>query len=223
MSRATINEATEGDVMDVSTVTGTASSWTTVDSTVNQENVRDEAIDRRLVAARTITPANGRSIRTDATKYEHTDTAFALVGSNAKVGAVSIDTAAGEMLRIRASCYFRSPGDGTDPHPPKTVISFVLGYATAATSETGLTHADWTTLNHTFRQTKLNNTTPATSSEGRNAGSYTVTHYFSPASPVDTSNFYVGLFVKGVGYEDSTAGTKIAVDNIHLSCMKFVR
>ena len=211
MSRVVITEAIEGTITDVATVTGTASSWTTNDSTVNGDNLREEALDRRMIAARVITPAAGRGThrRTTETNLRYTSWTLADTGGTpVRIGPITYDSTDGQMLQVRASFHFRSPQDGgagtpDGASPGKTRIDFVLAYANMSppgTPSGTIGGANWVAIDSTFRRSKLNDVTPAAVELGRNSGNYAVTHYFSVS--MTSSNLWFGLFHKASGFDN---------------------
>ena len=137
MSRVTIKNIVPGAKLDPADVLDTNDSWKNQDNTINDDNLREEALDRRMFTARTITPSNGlysyssvddsngKDIKVLLDK-NYSDTWLVPTdsgGTIAMVGPIDFTGADNHMLLIRSSYVIdKAPLDASAVRPYDRVM-----------------------------------------------------------------------------------------------------
>lgn len=205
MARVTITELARGDTASAANVNSTMSSWTTQSTAIDEQNVREEGLDRRSITARVITPDNGAPTYGQSNAFTQAYAAYTLVvdgsAANIVIGTVTYDRTNADQLIVRVAGAVTSTA---------ATLQVRLAYSTDYNPATGL--GTWTALSETERQMTV---AAATAAELRT--NFCIAHVFDEGGlTFSSSTLYFGLFA-------NCGGANVTFDSITFFARLFSR
>lgn len=195
MARLTLTALAPGDDLAITGPNADQTAWKAAGNGagtprfIDETNVRREGLDRRQFPAQicTVPPSGGQDrtysgafVTVTAGTAPTTTTAPTTISSACAIGPFSLDTTAGQRMRVMCSFTYK----GSSAAGVNAVWQAKLGWSTNWNGATG----DWTFLPRTVRKM-------AYSFDTVNAlrGSLTIAHLFS--GPTSTASLYFGLWI----------------------------
>lgn len=226
MAQIDLTEFFPGDAFSATEINASMSNWVTQSTNIDEYNVREEGITRRIIETGAVAPSDMR----DATSLggpltlavSATPTMIMNGGNVVRLGPLVYDESNGDMLMIRLSFEHTVPDDtsGAGTQPEFGVYLYYGEFASDAAAD-GSAPGDWTFVTASDRKHQFDDyykTTAATNLEER--GYCTMQVPLSVGGGFSSSTLYIAAFYS---LSDPGSGNSATVDDLAFSAMGWAR
>jgi hypothetical protein len=203
MSRVVLSEIEEGDALAITAINDDITALAAASALLDHTNVAEQGLDDRVIAVRSVTPADGTATNTSFTGAGPYTTSDVLGvtdpvqpdGANDLVIGPFVYNSASDHIKVRLSFDFTGAiPDGVNP----SIWVIQFGYAT---DWAGAGTGTFTWLTDTVRKVAWH---AVTATDGRICNAFTLQHLFQTA--LNTSTLYIGarIYQEDVGNDNIT-------------------
>ena len=213
MGKVIITDIEKGDALTASSLNETIDSWNFYSTNIDDENIREEGIDRRNIADVSVTQNPSETAGTSATDGTSRNLLHAGASdpiSHYQIGPFSYDSTDQVGMKVTCSFEFETEEFGSSTHTTTVTPTyhFQIAYSTNGTSWSGIT------------QTKRTvgpgvDTFPA-------KGDMTISHVFDTITG-SASTLYFGLQQWEDSANHSVPPGAVVVDNFNMFAVRILR